>query len=150
MNYIIPAKWNQRFGLQISDALGTTYTGGFDMIDGAGEPQKTKMAFNIGYKISPPGILFLRPKIAVDFRDVLNSTNSSYMKRFHIGTEVKLPYIFTVRAGLGQGLKPAALSFGFSADFWLLTFDFVTFAEELGVSQQNLDRRYYMRLSLGF
>lgn len=146
-NYILPLPFKQKIGFLAADILNTR----FDMnliklVDEAGTPSEISRTFNIGYKIEPPALFYIRPVVAIDFRDLLNATDSSYMKRFHIGTEIKLPFIFSLRFGFGQGF----FAFGVGADFWLLTIDFVTFAEELGVGYQNPDRRYYVRLSFGF
>jgi hypothetical protein len=145
-NYILPFRFKQKIGLLIADVFNTNFNMGLiSGVEEAGTPAKIGRTISLGYKIEPPAFYYLRPVVAVDFRDILNESKSSYIKRLHIGTEMKLPFIFTVRLGLNQGF----LSFGASADFWLLTLDFLSYAEELGVGYQNPDRRYYLKLSMG-
>jgi len=146
VNYILPLPFKQKVGMQIADVFNTKFNLGLvNAVSGAGTPDTIGRTINLGYKIEPPAFYYLTPVVAIDFRDVLNTSKSSYIKRLYLGTEMKLPFIFTVRAGLHQGF----LSLGASADFWLITLDILSYAEELGVGYQNPDRRYYLKISMG-
>ena len=146
-NYILPFPFKQKVGIQIADVLNTKFNLGLvNAVGEAGDPPSINRTINLGYKIEPPALFYLKPVVAVDFRDVFNETRSSYVKRLHIGAEMKLPFIFTARFGFGQGF----FALGGSADFWLAKIEFATYAEELGVGYQNPDRRYYLRFTMGF
>jgi hypothetical protein len=68
-------------------------------------------------------------------------------KRLHMGVELALPMILSLRLGLNQGY----FTYGVSADLWALKLDFASYTEEVGAhAGQRQDRRYVGQITLGW
>ncbi|MDJ0782784.1 MAG: conjugal transfer protein TraF [Desulfosarcinaceae bacterium] len=86
---------------------------------------------------------------AVDYVDLTHAIGEDrdVPKRLHLGGEVQLPMILSLRLGLNQGY----LSYGISADLWALKLDFAAYTEEAGAhAGQRDDRRYAGQISFGW
>jgi hypothetical protein len=86
---------------------------------------------------------------ALDYIDLTHAIgdDSDWAKRVHMGIEVRLPMILSVRAGLNQGYG----TFGFSTDFKVVRLDFATYTEEVGAhSGQRSDKRYMGQITIGW
>ncbi len=86
---------------------------------------------------------------ALDYMDLTNSYDEDEdpAKRLHMGAEVRLPKILSVRAGLNQGYYTA----GATVDFRIVRFDVATYGEEVGAhAGQREDRRYIAQMTIGW
>jgi hypothetical protein len=86
---------------------------------------------------------------ALDYVDLTHAIGEDrdIPKRLHMGVELQLPLILSLRLGLNQGY----LTYGFSADLWALKLDFAGYTEEAGAyAGQRDDRRYVGQISLGW
>ncbi len=86
---------------------------------------------------------------AIDYLDLTQSVgdDNDWAKRLHMGVELQLPVVLSVRAGLNQGYGTV----GATIDIWVLRLDFATYAEEVGAhSGQRSDRRYMGQFTIGW
>jgi hypothetical protein len=86
---------------------------------------------------------------AFDYRDITGAVeeNDDISKKIHLGTELKFLRAFSVRAGLNQGYFSA----GATMDFWIMRFEFATYAVEVGeYGGQREDRRYVGQVTMGW
>ena len=86
---------------------------------------------------------------ALDYMDLSNShdEDDDMAKRIHMGAEIQLPAILSVRAGLNQGYYTA----GATIDFKAVRFDVATYGEEVGAhAGQREDRRYIAQITIGW
>lgn len=86
---------------------------------------------------------------ALDYHDITDNLaeDDSTEKKLHMGAELKLPLLLTVRGGLSQGYYTA----GATVDFKALRVDVATYGEEVGVyAGQKEDRRYVAQVSMGW
>jgi hypothetical protein len=86
---------------------------------------------------------------AFDYQDITGAVeeNDDISKKIHLGTELKFLRAFSVRAGLNQGYFSA----GATMDFWIMRFEFATYAEEVGeYGGQREDRRYVGQVTIGW
>jgi hypothetical protein len=86
---------------------------------------------------------------ALDYMDLANShdEDEDMTKRIHMGAEIQLPIIFSVRGGFNQGYYTA----GATIDFKAVRFDIATYGEELGAhAGQREDRRYILQFTIGW
>jgi len=86
---------------------------------------------------------------ALDYMDLSNShdEDEDMAKRIHMGAEIQLPIILSVRAGLNQGYYTA----GATIDFKTVRFDVATYGEEVGAhAGQREDRRYIAQMTIGW
>lgn len=106
---------------------------------------------NVGVSVSPD-IGILKTILAFQLDDVTkqlppDSEHDNYRKRSHLGIEVQLPVLLTMRIGMNQGYFTAGATF----DFWLLELSYTTYAEEIGVDTDHKnDRRHVVELALAF
>lgn len=113
-----------------------------------GDALDCKSQFNIGVALRQKlGILTITE--AADYMDLTDNLNGdeSMEKKLHLGVEVALPAILSVRAGLNQGYYTA----GATLDFKVVSLDVATYGEEIGVvGGQDEDRRFVAQLSMGW
>jgi hypothetical protein len=86
---------------------------------------------------------------ALDYVDLTNTIGEDrdFAKRLHMGVELELPLILSLRMGLNQGY----FSYGISVDLWALKLDFAGYSEEAGAyAGQREDRRYVGQITLGW
>ncbi len=86
---------------------------------------------------------------AMDYLDLTNAIgeDSDWAKRIHMGAELQFPIILALRAGLNQGYGTV----GAAVSFWVIRFDFATYAEEVGAyAGQRSDRRYMGQFTIGW
>lgn len=113
-----------------------------------GEAVDAKTQFNMGIALSQK-LLGLTVTEAADIYDMTDNAGNdeSYEKKVHLGVEVALPAILSVRAGLNQGYYTA----GATLNFKIIKFDVATYGEELGViGGQKEDRRFVGQVSMGW
>ena len=86
---------------------------------------------------------------ALDYRDLTHAIgrDDDIPKRLHMGLELQLPKILSVRAGLNQGY----VTYGLTFDFWIIKLDLASYTEEVGAhAGQRDDRRYLGQLTIGW
>lgn len=86
---------------------------------------------------------------ALDYVDLTHAIGEDrdIPKRLHMGVELALPMILSLRLGLNQGY----FTYGVSADLWALKLDFASYTEEVGAhAGQRQDRRYVGQITLGW
>jgi hypothetical protein len=113
-----------------------------------GDAMDTKTQFNAGIALSQK-VLGMTVTEALDVYDFTDNAggDDSLEKRIHMGVEVALPAILSVRVGLNQGYATAGATLNFKA----IKFDVATYGEEIGVvGGQQEDRRYVAQISMGW
>lgn len=101
---------------------------------------------NFGIGIQPK-IWILDTNLILEIDDLTEKTSSDLYKRVHIGTEIKLPMMLAIRAGINQGWT----SYGATFNLWLLKLDYANYAVEIGeFAGQKKDRRHAAQLSIGW
>jgi len=109
---------------------------------------KIPMTINLGYAASKQFDMF-KATFAADYQDLTNnaSDDSDKGKRIHLGAEVKLPYILTLRAGFNQGY----MTYGLGINFWIIEVKYAYYQEEIGgYAGQLVDKRQVAQLIIGF
>ena len=131
--------------------------GDIDLIDKAGLTNGAgtiKQQVNIGVSLESKFWIF-DTILAFDFVDITRDyvdkneldDDDDLPKRLHMGAEIKLPAVLTLRAGINQGYGTA----GATINFWIIKLDLATYAEEIGAyAGQRPDRRTVAQLSLGW
>jgi hypothetical protein len=87
--------------------------------------------------------------LAADYVDIFGQLgeDQDIGKRIHIGLEYSLTEIIRLRTGINQGY----LTYGVGVDAKKVQFDILSYGEEVGAhSGQQKDRRYLLRLGVGF
>ncbi len=113
-----------------------------------GDAMDAKTQFNAGIALSQK-VMGMTVTEALDIYDFTEnaSEDDSFEKRVHMGVEVALPAVLSVRAGLNQGYFTA----GATLNFKVVKFDVATYGEEVGVvGGQKEDRRYVAQISAGW
>jgi hypothetical protein len=113
-----------------------------------GDAMDTKTQFNAGIALSQK-VMGMTVTEALDVYDFTDNAggDDSLEKKIHLGVEVALPVILSVRVGLNQGYATAGATLNFKA----IKFDVATYGEEIGVvGGQQEDRRYVAQISMGW
>jgi hypothetical protein len=113
-----------------------------------GDAMDTKTQYNAGVALSQK-VIGLTVTEALDVYDFTDNAvgDDSWEKKIHLGVEVALPAILSVRAGLNQGYFTA----GATLNFKVIKLDVATYGEEVGViGGQKEDRRYVAQISAGW
>jgi hypothetical protein len=87
--------------------------------------------------------------LAADYVDIFGQFPGDYDvgKRIHLGLEYSFTKIIRLRTGVNQGY----MTYGVGVEEKNVQFDILTYAEEIGThSGQQKDRRYLLRLGVGF
>lgn len=113
-----------------------------------GDAQDQKTQTNIGLALEKS---FSKYKLqgALDYRDLTHAIgeDDDIPKRLHMGLELQLPKILSVRAGLNQGYS----TYGLTLDLWIIKLDLASYTEEIGAhAGQRDDRRYVGQLTIGW
>jgi F plasmid transfer operon protein TraF len=117
-----------------------------EMDMGDAKPLETQANFGLAAKKGFAGFDLVA---AIDYMDLSNSydEDEDIAKRLHMGAEVQLPKILSVRAGLNQGYYTA----GATVDFKAIRLDVATYGEEVGAhAGQREDRRYIFQITIGW
>jgi hypothetical protein len=117
-----------------------------EMDMGDAEPLKTQANLGLAAKKTFAGFDLIA---ALDYMDLSNShdEDKDMAKRIHMGAELQLPAILSVRAGFNQGYYTA----GATIDFKAVRFDVATYGEEVGAhAGQREDRRYIAQITIGW
>ncbi len=140
----IGVKVNPELPLRPSIGAVLQNVGDLNLKDAGKIPQQ----LNVGISIRPD-FWILRNTLALDMVDVtkkIKEEKDTY-KRVHVGAELKLPYLFSFRAGFNQGY----LSYGATFDLWLIKLSYAHYKEELGAfAGQKEDARHVVQLAIGF
>jgi hypothetical protein len=86
---------------------------------------------------------------AIDYFDLFSQVgnDNDMAKRIRLGAEFRFPKVLSIRVGLYQGYFTS----GLTVDGRFVSLDLLTYAEEIGsYAGQRSDRRYAMRLAIGF
>lgn len=113
-----------------------------------GDAMDTKTQINAGIAMSQK-VLGMTVTEALDVYDFTDNAggDDSFEKKVHMGVEVALPVILSVRAGLNQGYFTA----GATVSFKIIKLDVATYGEETGVvGGQKEDRRNVAQISAGW
>jgi hypothetical protein len=142
---------NPTFSFVLRNLLDYGFTMNQKFLDGDGQkPPTLQRVMDVGAMVEIENFWGFRPRLLVDVRDIGHS--SFYWKKgLHLGAELEWALWSwmkgAVRAGINQGYATA----GISAHLLLLTIDFATYGEEVGVSETSKeDRRYILRTSIDF
>jgi hypothetical protein len=117
-----------------------------EMDMGDAKPLETQANFGLAAKKTFTRFVLVA---ALDYMDLSNShdADEDMAKRIHMGAEVQLPKILSVRAGFNQGYYTA----GATVDFRAVRFDVATYGEEVGAhAGQREDRRYIVQITIGW
>ena len=126
--------------------VGLTVQNVPEMDMGDAKPLETQANFGLAATKSFAGFDLVA---ALDYMDLTNSydEDDDPAKRLHMGAEVQLPKILSLRAGLNQGYYTA----GATVDFRFVRFDVATYGEEVGAhAGQREDRRYVAQITFGW
>jgi hypothetical protein len=126
--------------------LGLTVQNIPEMDMGDAKPLETQANFGLAATKQFAGFDLVA---ALDYMDLSNSYDEDEdpAKRLHMGAEVRLPAILSLRAGLNQGYYTA----GATVDFKVVRFDVATYGEEVGAhAGQREDRRYIAQITIGW
>src|SRR3990170_3440233 len=114
-------------------------------LDEAGEiPQQ----LNAGISIHPDLWIF-KNTLALDVIDLTKNVEGEddFYKRVHMGAEIKLPYVLSLRAGANQGYP----SFGATINLRIIKLAYAYYKEELGaVAGQKDDARHVGQIEIKF
>jgi hypothetical protein len=132
--------------LPLKPAVGVSVQniGDLDLEDAGVLPQQ----INLGIALRP-SLPFGHLTLAADMVDVTKElgSDSDTAKRLHVGAELALPAVLSLRAGLNQGYVVA----GATIDLRVLKLAYAYSIEEVGAfAGQTPDRRHVAQLSLGF
>jgi hypothetical protein len=138
--YTLPFNW------PVQTHIGLTVQNLPEMDFGDAQDQPTQT--NIGFALEK-GISKFKLLGALDYRDLTHAIgeDDDIPKHLHLGLELQLPKILSVRAGLNQGY----VTYGLTLDFWIVKLDLASYSEEVGAhAGQREDRRYVGQLSIGW
>ena len=130
---------------RLHPAIGLTVqnVGGVDLGDAGEELQRV----NIGF-----GLIFDGPVdmlAAVDYVDITANAgdDKDLPKRLHIGIELKLPILLSIRTGINQGYP----TYGATLNLKAVKIEYAAYSEELGAyAGQRADNRQILQVSLGW
>jgi len=139
-------KVNPEWALRPSIGLVLQNIGGMNLdSDSADElPQQ----LNAGISIHPDLWIF-KNTLAFDLIDLTKNVEGEddFYKRVHMGAEIRLPYILSLRVGANQGYP----SFGATIDLWIIRLAYAYYKEELGaVAGQKDDARHVGQIEIKF
>ncbi len=140
----VGVKVNPEWPLKPSIGLVLQNIGDLNLDDAGEIPQQ----LNAGFSIHPDLWIF-RNTLAFDIIDLTKNVEGEddFYKRVHMGAEIRLPYILSLRVGANQGYP----SFGATIDFWILKLAYAYYKEELGaVAGQKDDARHVGQIAIGF
>ncbi len=112
------------------------------------EAGKIPQQLNAGVSIHPDLWIF-KNTLALDVVDITKNVEEEddFYKRVHMGAEIKLPYVLSLRLGVNQGYP----SLGATIDLWTVKLAYAYYKEELGtVAGQKDDARHVAQLGIGF
>ncbi len=139
-------QWNALL-LSIGGAVQNALGGKFQALKSLplGNLPKNNRSAGVGLSLSQKKLGYLtNNSVAFELTDILNNTNGSLFKLIHFGLETNW-HLLALRMGCSQGY----LSGGLGLSLPLLTLDFATYGEELGLNAGTLeDRRYTMSLEI--
>lgn len=96
-----------------------------------------------------PDLWILRNTLALDVIDITKEVDGEddFYKRVHMGVEIKLPRVLSLRIGANQGYP----SFGATVDIWIIKLAYAYYKEEVGVvAGQKDDARHVGQITVGF
>ncbi|WII71486.1 hypothetical protein QJS83_13535 [Bdellovibrio sp. 22V] len=132
-------------GLVIRNILNLGFKNSFGLIQTANEidPEPLHRVVDVGYSMNLPAWGEWQGRWAFDARDI-GHPNINWKKMTHLGVEIERPFLeestFAVRAGFGELLWSA----GFTARFGFFSWDFATYAENVGTLEIDQDSRLYI------
>lgn len=146
LNYIKPT-----FSAVLRNALDYGFTQNLELVSSESvEPPKLQRRLDLGAKLDVPGFWVFDPNVAIDFRNIMHD-NWSLKKGLHIGAELKWEMFSWWKGTWGIGLNQGYYTAGLGARFGFFKLDVVTYGEEVGTDDHNVeDRRYMLEMSLEF
>lgn len=138
--YTLPFNW------PVKTHIGLAVQNLPEMDFGVAQDQQTQANIGLALEKSFSNFKLLG---ALDYRDLTHAIgeDDDIPKRLHMGLELQLPKILSVRAGLYQGYA----TYGLTLDFWIIKLDLASYAEEVGAhAGQREDRRYVGQLTIGW
>ncbi len=129
-------------GLTIENVGGISFSGATP----EDKLKRLPQMVNLGMAIEP-GTQFSRIKLLMDVRDLEGNSDSSALKRIHIGTEISIGPLFGITAGFNQGYPTA----GTYLNLYVVRVDIGSYTEEMGEKiGERPDQRFYLRVMAGF
>lgn len=115
-----------------------------------GEADKLGRRVDVGTKFDLPEFWVFRPRVAADLRDMTHE-NWTFTKGLHLGAEFLWKMKSWWQGGWRVGLNQGYFTAGFTGTLGIFTLDLVTYADEVGTSDQpKAIRNYGFRASLDF
>lgn len=138
-------KYNLNLGAAVQNALGSKFSSSPRLLHFTGTPIDQPTSFGLGMSVSRENLAFLQNTIfALEATNIGNNPNGSFYKLLHFGGETQWK-VLAVRAGINQGYLCA----GLGLNLRILTLDFATYGEEIGLNTGTQEDRRYT-LNFGF
>jgi hypothetical protein len=114
------------------------------------EPDRLQRRFDIGSVYELPDWWIWRTRFAADLRDI-GHENWTFAKGSHLGAEFLWKVKSWFQGGWRIGVNQGYFAAGFNGDFAAFRLDLVTYAQEVGTSNEHKAARIYMaKMSLDF
>ncbi len=142
----VGVKVNPEWPLRPSIGLVLQNIGGLNIDED--DADEIPQQLNAGISIHPDLWIF-KNTLALDVVDLTKNVEGEddFYKRVHMGAEIRLPYILSLRVGANQGYP----SFGATIDLWIIRLAYAHYKEELGaVAGQKDDARHVGQIAIGF
>ncbi len=146
----IPVEYLPSIGFTVHDLGNTSYnlTAGSVYQGVAGRPPDSIQTVDAGLAIFPIMGARTRSTFTAEVHDIATlSTETSLMRRVHVGGEINIGDLLFIRAGLNQSYYTAGLEFASER----MQFQVTSYGEEIGTATQpKEDRRYLGKFSFRF
>lgn len=142
----VGVKVNPEWPLRPSIGLVLQNIGGLNLDED--DADEIPQQLNAGISIHPDLWIF-KNTLALDVVDLTKNVEGEddFYKRVHMGAEIKLPYVLSLRVGANQGYP----SFGATIDLWIIRLAYAYYKEEVGtVAGQKDDARHVGQIAIGF
>lgn len=136
-------------GFTVRNIVDYGFTTNFHLIDkNSKQPPPLGRRFDVGSMFELPDFWIFKTRMAADLRDI-GHENWTFKKGSHLGFE----FLWKVRSwwqgGWRVGLNQGYFTAGFTGKLGIFNLDLVTYAEEVGPSDQpKANRRYMAKTSL--
>lgn len=151
--HISPSSWlrilKPTFGFTVRNIADYGFSTNFHLIDkNSKKPPGLGRRFDLGTMFELPDFWIFKTRMAADIRD-MGHENWTFKKGSHLGFE----FLWKIRSwwqgGWRVGLNQGYFTAGFTGKLGIFNLDLVTYAEEVGPSDQpHASRRYMAKTSL--
>lgn len=146
LNYMKPT-----FGLTVRNVADYGFTTNFHVIDrNSKAPDHLQRRVDVGSLFELPDWWIWKTRFAADMRD-MGHENWTFGKGTHLGAEFLWKVKSWFQGGWRVGINQGYFTAGFNGDFAAFRLDLVTYAQEVGTSNDPKAARIYMaKMSLDF